>query len=95
MRGSSTFSILFWTYKGRSKNNKTSIYAGITVNGKKVKINLKEKVCWFPGFQVSKSQGEWYWIPNSQPLSRWSYSRPSQVLPRFKRGKSCSYSTTN
>ncbi|MDE3744094.1 site-specific integrase [Maribacter polysaccharolyticus] len=44
MRTTSTFSILFWTYAGRAKNNKTNIYARITVNGKKINISLKAKV---------------------------------------------------
>ncbi|MCG2459451.1 site-specific integrase [Flavobacteriaceae bacterium F89] len=45
MRTSSTFSILFWIYTQRAdKNNRSNIYARITVNGKKVNISLKQKV---------------------------------------------------
>ncbi|RED44715.1 site-specific recombinase XerD [Seonamhaeicola aphaedonensis] len=44
MRTSTTFSILFWIYAKRAKNNQTGIYARISVNGKKVNISLKQKV---------------------------------------------------
>ena len=44
MQSKSTFSILFWTYDARSKNNKTNIYARITVNEQKANISLKQKV---------------------------------------------------
>lgn len=44
MRTSTTFSILFWIYATRAKNNQTDIYARITVNGKRVNISLKKKV---------------------------------------------------
>lgn len=44
MRTSSTFSILFWIYGTRVKNNQTDIYVRITVNGKRVNISLKKKV---------------------------------------------------
>lgn len=44
MRTSSTFSILFWIYGTRAKNNQTDIYVRITVNGKRVNISLKKKV---------------------------------------------------
>jgi len=44
MRTSTTFSILFWIYSKRVKNNQTGIYARVTVNGKRVNISLKHKV---------------------------------------------------
>jgi len=44
MQSKLTFSILFWTYAARSKNNKTNIYVRITVNGQKANISLKQKV---------------------------------------------------
>lgn len=44
MRTSSTFSILFWIYGTRAKNNQTDIYARITVNGKRLNISLKQKI---------------------------------------------------
>ncbi len=44
MRTSSTFSILFWIYGTRAKNNQTSIYARVTVDGKRANISLKLKV---------------------------------------------------
>ncbi|WP_350289205.1 site-specific integrase [uncultured Croceitalea sp.] len=44
MRTLSTFSILFWVYTKRSKNNQAPIYARITVNKKKLNISLKRKV---------------------------------------------------
>lgn len=45
MRTSSTFSILFWVYSSRAnKNNRSTIYARVTVNGKRVGISLKSKI---------------------------------------------------
>lgn len=44
MRTSTTFSILFWIYTKRAKNNQAGVYARITVNGKKSNISLKHKV---------------------------------------------------
>lgn len=44
MRTLSTFSILFWVYSKRSKNNQAPIYARITVNKKKLNISLKRRV---------------------------------------------------
>lgn len=39
----STFSVLFWIYSQRAKNNLAVIYARITVNGRKLNISLKRK----------------------------------------------------
>ncbi|MEP1487755.1 MAG: Arm DNA-binding domain-containing protein [Algibacter sp.] len=44
MRTSNTFSILFRAYSSRAKDNLTGMYARITVNRKKVNINLKQQV---------------------------------------------------
>ncbi|MDY7395372.1 site-specific integrase [Aureibaculum sp. 2210JD6-5] len=44
MKTSSTFSILFWADFSRTKNDQASIYARITVNGKRATISLKRKV---------------------------------------------------
>ena len=43
MRTSSTFSVLFWIYTKRAKNNLAVVYAGITLNGRKLNISLKRK----------------------------------------------------
>ena len=43
MQSSNTFSILFWVYTSRANNNLTSIYARVTINGKKANISLKLK----------------------------------------------------
>ena len=43
MQSSNTFSILFWIHPNRIKNNETSIFARLTVNGKKANISLKLK----------------------------------------------------
>jgi len=61
MRTSNTFTILFWAYSSRAKNNLTSIYARITVNGKKVNISLKHKAdvrTWDSNRQRAKGNGE-------------------------------------
>lgn len=44
MRTLSTFSVLFWIYSQRAKNNLAVIYARITLNGRKLNISLKRKV---------------------------------------------------
>ncbi len=44
MKTSSTFSILFWADFSRVKDNQASLYARITVNGKRATISLKRKV---------------------------------------------------
>lgn len=45
MRTMSTFSVLFWVHTSRAnKNNCSTIYARITINGKRVSISLKQKV---------------------------------------------------
>ncbi|MDT0645702.1 site-specific integrase [Zunongwangia sp. F260] len=44
MRTQSTFSVLFWIYSQRAKNNLAVIYARITINGRKLNISLKRKV---------------------------------------------------
>ncbi len=61
MRTSTTFSILFWIYSKRAKNNQTGIYARVTVNGKKVNISLKYKVdvrTWDAKRQKAKGNSE-------------------------------------
>lgn len=44
MKTSSSFSILFWVNLSRTKNGKASLYARITVNGKRAAISLNRKV---------------------------------------------------
>ncbi|WP_372755706.1 Arm DNA-binding domain-containing protein [Mariniflexile sp.] len=44
MKTSSTFSIFFWADFSRAKNEYASIYARITVNGKRATISLKQKI---------------------------------------------------
>lgn len=44
MKTTSTFSILFWLKLSKAQNGEASIYARITVNGKRVEISLKRKV---------------------------------------------------
>ncbi|WP_372758102.1 Arm DNA-binding domain-containing protein [Mariniflexile sp.] len=44
MKTTSTFSILFWADLARTKDNQASIYARITVNGKRSTLSLKRKV---------------------------------------------------
>lgn len=44
MRTISTFSILFWTYNSRIKNDLAPLYARISVNGKQLNLSLKRRV---------------------------------------------------
>ncbi|QCX39900.1 site-specific integrase [Aureibaculum algae] len=44
MKTSYTFSILFWLKLANAKNGKATLYARITVNGKRAELSLKRKV---------------------------------------------------
>lgn len=44
MRTQSTFSVLFWVYAKRAKNNLATVYARITINGRKLNISLQRKL---------------------------------------------------
>ncbi len=44
MKTKTTFTILFWADFSRTKENQASLYARITVNGKRATISLKRKV---------------------------------------------------
>lgn len=44
MQSQTNFNLLFWVNASRAKNNKVSVYARITVNGKRANISLKRKV---------------------------------------------------
>ncbi len=61
MRTSLSFSILIWAYSKRAKNNRASLYARITINGKRVNISLQERVnlnVWDPKLQKAKGNSE-------------------------------------
>ena len=61
MRSSLSFSVLIWAYSKRAKNNRASLYARITINGKRVNISLKERVnlnVWDPKLQKAKGNSE-------------------------------------
>ena len=61
MRTSSTFSVLFWVYASRAdKNNCSTVYVRLSVNGKRVSISLKDKVnlnSWDMQRQKAKGNG--------------------------------------
>ncbi|MBD1262274.1 site-specific integrase [Maribacter polysiphoniae] len=57
MKTSSTFSILFWADFSRVKNNQVSLYARITVNGKRAVISLKRKIL-ISGWDVHKNRAK-------------------------------------
>ncbi|WP_034889466.1 site-specific integrase [Gillisia sp. Hel_I_29] len=44
MRTSKTFSILFWVYSSRVKNNQTNLYVRISIDSHRVNISLKAKI---------------------------------------------------
>jgi len=44
MKTSNTFSILFWLKLATAKNGKASLYARITINGKRAELSLKRKI---------------------------------------------------
>jgi len=61
MRNSSTFSILFWIYAKRIKNNQAPLYARITADRKKLNISLKIRLdtrYWNPKTQRVRGTGE-------------------------------------
>lgn len=62
MRSTTTFSILFWIYAKRTKNNLAPLYARITVDGKKLNISLKRRIdinLWNPQKQKVKGTGKY------------------------------------
>lgn len=85
MRTVSTFSILFWIYTKRAKNNLAVIYARITINGKKLNISLKRKAdvrLWSSGKQRVNGK-----CPNSKELNEFldqEYSRLFQCYQELK-----------
>ncbi len=61
MRSTTTFSILFWIYAKRTKNNLAPLYARITVDGKKLNISLKRRIdiqLWNPQKQRIRGTGK-------------------------------------
>ncbi|MCP4977941.1 MAG: hypothetical protein GY931_17470 [Maribacter sp.] len=61
MRTFSTFSILFWIYTKRIKNNHAPLYARITIDGKRLNISLKRRIdikLWNAQKQRIKGTGE-------------------------------------
>ena len=44
MQSKTTFTLSFWVNATRIKNNKVSVFARVTVNGKRANISLKRKV---------------------------------------------------
>ena len=44
MQSQTTFSLSFWVSASRKINNEVSVYARITVNGKRANISLQRKV---------------------------------------------------
>lgn len=62
MRTQSTFSVLFWIYSKRAKDNLTVIYARISINGRRLNISLKRKVdvtLWDPRKQKLKGKSQY------------------------------------
>ncbi|MBZ9629540.1 site-specific integrase [Salegentibacter sp. LM13S] len=62
MRTQSTFSVLFWIYSKRAKDNLTVIYARISINGRRLNISLKRKVdvsLWDPRKQKLKGNSQY------------------------------------
>ena len=60
MRTTATFSILFWIYSKRVKNNQAPLFARITANGKQLNFSLKRKVelsRWDSGKQCVRGTG--------------------------------------
>jgi hypothetical protein len=44
MKRKQTFAILFWAYRGKQKQNEATLYARVTVNGKRAEISLSKKI---------------------------------------------------
>lgn len=39
-----TFTILIWAYRGKQKESEATLYARVTVNGKRAEISLGRKI---------------------------------------------------
>ncbi len=82
MRTSSTFSILFWIYSKRTKNDQAPLYARITVNGKKLNISLKRKInvkLWNADKQRAKGTSS-----NSREINQYISEIHSQLFQCFQ-----------
>jgi site-specific recombinase XerD len=44
MKHKQTFAILIWAYRGKQKENEATLYARVTVNGKRAEISLSKKI---------------------------------------------------
>src|SRR5690606_18469842 len=44
MKHKQTFAILIWAYRGKQKENEATLYARLTVNGKRAEISLSKKI---------------------------------------------------
>ena len=44
MKHKQTFAILIWAYRGKQKQNEATLYARVTVNGKRAEVSLSKKI---------------------------------------------------
>ena len=61
MKANQTFTILFWLYKSKMRNNKAPIYCRITVNGKRAQFSTKRSISptkWISTAGVAKGNSE-------------------------------------
>ncbi|APY12022.1 hypothetical protein BWZ22_12635 [Seonamhaeicola sp. S2-3] len=78
MQTSKTFSIIFFTRKSRSHVGKLSIYARITVNGKRSEISLKRSVL-SKDWDRAKSRGRGY-SNRTRVLNQYLHQSYNQLL---------------
>lgn len=82
MRTQSTFSVLFWIYSKRAKNNLATIYARITINGRKLNISLKRKAdvdLWDPKKQRVSGKSQ-----NSKELNQFLDQEHSKLFQCYQ-----------
>ena len=82
MRSTTTFSILFWIYAKRTKNNLAPLWARITVDGKKINISLRRRIdtqLWSPQKQRIKGTGK-----NARDLNQYLNEVHSKLLQCYQ-----------
>jgi site-specific recombinase XerD len=61
MKANQTFTILFWLYKSKMRNDKAPIYCRITINGKRAQFSVKRSITpskWIPAAGIAKGNSE-------------------------------------
>lgn len=77
MKTSTTFSVLFWLKRSKTKNSQAPLYARVTVNGNRIEISLKRKVT------ISEWDNNKNRLRGNKPIAKLLNSYLDQVQNKF------------